>query len=273
MIQKMKKLLNIRPIKDFEIGIANSLIPIEWNFDLEKFRHLHHEENTYRLFGGFMDNRLMCLGHVVINGTSGWLENILVSPEFRNQGLGQEITMFLIEYLKKCQCRTILTIATESSKVSFQKLGFLTSSIYCRLTGELAHNNGLSRLIKPFEIKYLKQINEMDASATGEDRSKLLDSFVNNAVVFISESSDEIRGFYLPEPGQGTIIASNAYAGLALLQFKYSKTLAETVIPCENKIATDYLKKNHFRETAFIYHMSLGEDLDWKPEMIFGLAV
>ena len=268
----MKKVLNIRSLQDFEIGIASSLIPIDWNLDFEKFQHLHLGEGTYKVFGGFIDNQLICIGDVIINGTTGWLGNIVVKPEYRTNGFGQEITMYLIDYLREHSCKTIITMATESSKTLYQKLGFLTSSIYCTLKGNLLYAPVKSKMIRSIEKRDLEQIYALDARASGEDRSKLLSKFIAQGVVFISENSNEIQGFFLPDSGEGTVIASNVEAGLALLLYKHSLALQDAVIPCENKIAVDFLKKNHFRETALVYRMALGEDLDWKPEMMFSRA-
>jgi GNAT superfamily N-acetyltransferase len=269
---KMKKVLNIRSLHEYEIGIASSLIPPEWNFNLEKFQHLHLSEGIYKAFGGFINEHLICFGDVIINGKSGWLRNIVVNPEFRTKGFGQEITMFLTNYLKNRQCRTILTMATELSKVHYQKLGFLTDSMYCYLKGKLLSAPPLLDQIRPIEVKDLYQINALDVRATGEDRSKLFNNSATKGKVYFSGARQEIQGFFLPESGEGPIIASSVSAGLALLQLKHSLSLQDAVIPCENKNAVDYLKKKYFRETGMVYRMILGEDIDWKPEMMFSRA-
>jgi GNAT superfamily N-acetyltransferase len=270
MNHEMKKTITIRALQDFEIAIASSLISAEWKFDYEKFQHLHLGDGTYKAFGGFIDNQLICMGDAVINGKSGWLGNIVVKPEFRANGYGQEITMFLINYLKKHSCKTIITMATESSKELYQKLGFLTSSIYCILKGRILNSTINTKQIRSVELKDIDQIYKLDASASGEDRRKLFNNSVKKGYVFISGEANEIQGFFLPESGEGPVIASNEEAGLALLQLKHSQALHDAIIPCENKTAVEYLKKNHFRETAFVYRMALGEDLDWNPEMMFG---
>jgi GNAT superfamily N-acetyltransferase len=268
----MKKVLNIRSLHEFEIGIASSLIPPEWNFNLEKFQHIHLPEGIYKAFGGFIHEHLICFGDVIINGKTGWLGNIVVNPEFRTKGFGQEITMFLTNYLKNCQCRTILTMATESSKVHYQKLGFLTDSIYCNLKGKLLTKPPFLEQIRTIEEKDLEQIYTLDLKASGEDRSKLFNNSATKGKVYFSGPGQEIQGFFLPESGEGPIIASSVNAGLALLQLKHSLSLQDAVIPCENKTAVDYLKKKHFRETGLVYRMLLGEDIDWKPEMMFSRA-
>jgi GNAT superfamily N-acetyltransferase len=268
----MKKVLNIRSLHDYEIGIASTLLSIEWNFDFEKFQHLHLGEGTYQAFGGFIDDELISIGDVIINGKTGWLGNIVVKPEFRTNGYGQEITMFLINYLKKHACKTIIAMATESSKESYQKLGFLTSSIYCILKGRLLNAPLISKQIRSVELKDLEQIYALDASASGEDRRRLFNDSASKGFVFISGDSHKILGFFLSGSGEGPVVASTVEAGLALLQLKHSLALQDAVIPCENKTAVEYLKKNHFREIALVYRMALGEELDWKPEMMFSRA-
>ena len=268
----MKKIFTIRPLVKYEIGMASSLIPIEWNCDFEAFQHLHLGDGNYEAFGGFLNDQFIGIGDLIINGNTGWLGNIVVNPEFRTHGYGQEMTMFLVNYLKKHGCKSIFTMAIESSQSLYQKLGFLTSSIYCVLHGNLLNAPILIKEIRPIELKDLDQIYSLDAIATGEDRSKLFNNFALKGFVYISRYSQEIQGFYLSGTGEGPIIASSSEAGLALLHLKHSLSLQDAAIPCENGTAVEYLKKNHFHETALIYRMSLGEDLDWKPEMMFSRA-
>jgi GNAT superfamily N-acetyltransferase len=268
----MKRQFNIRPLLNNEIGMANSLIPVEWHFDFKIFPYQHFGEGTYEAFGGFVDNQIIAVGDLIINGKTGWLGNIVVKPEFRTQGFGQELTMHLVNYLKNHECKNIITMATESSKSLYKKLGFLTSSIFSTLEGQLPNAPAMVKQIRPVEPDDLKQIYALDASVTGEDRSKLFNSSISKGFVYTSADSRKIQGFFLSETGEGPIIASNSEAGLALLQLKHSLSLCNASIPCENRSAVDYLKKNHFHETDLVYRMALGEDIDWKPEMMFSRA-
>ena len=268
----MKKFLNIRPLENSEIALANSLVPVEWNFSLLQFYNSHPERDSYRIFGAFIENKLVGFGDVVINGHTGWLANIVINSENRTRGYGQAITMFLLDYLKTQNCRTILTMTNDANRVNYQKLGFLTSSVYCVLKG--SHINSLH------EFKYLRRIDEkdreeilrLDSISTNEDRSILLNGFVSTGWVYENPADGGVEGFYLPGFCEGPVTASNTDAGLKLLQLKHSLSLKDAILPCDNKAAVDFLKKNHFREKGLIHRMVIGEDLDWKQEMIFSRA-
>jgi hypothetical protein len=271
MIQ-MKKLLTIRPLEDSEIGIAGNLIPSDWDFDLQKFQHTHPEKESYRAFGGFLDGKLVSFGDVIINGSSGWLGNIVVSREFRTRGYGQALAIFLVNFLKNKDCSTILTMTSDSNKSNFQKLGFLTSSMYCVLSGTALHTPKENRRIRPVESSDHSQILDLDFEATNEDRRVFLNGSINNGWVYDSAEKGKILGYFLPGSGEGPVIALDEDAGIGLLQLKHSLFLKDAIIPCENKLAVDFLKINHFREREMIHRMFIGEDLDVRQDMIFSRA-
>ena len=268
----MKKLLNIRPLDESEARSATRLASDYWDFNPSLFPGFHPEKGLYKAFGGFIEEKLVCYGDVLINGNIGWLSNIVVSPEYRIKGFGQALTSNLINYLKNQACKTILTMASESSKVNFQKLGFLTSSIYCVLKGRLLNPASVPQNIREIRPDDSEQIFALDKSATSEDRRKLFSNSMHQGWVFSSSEPEKVLGFYIPEVGDGPVIASDLNAGLQLLQLKHSLYLKDAIIPCENKSAVDFLKIYHFRETGMIYRMFIGDDLDLKQDMIFSRA-
>ena len=268
----MKTLLDIRPLENSDIESASELLPIEWNFKPGQFLSNHSKNEAYRAFGGFMNEKLVCFGDVIINKNSGWLGNIVVSPDFRTNGFGQAISLFLVNFLKKEHCGTIHTMASDITKVNYQKLGFLTSSVYCILKGNLLISSSKNQNIRLLTEEHVDQVYKLDNEATHEDRSEFLKKSVFGGWVYVSSEENKIKGFYLPDCDEGPIIASDTKAGLQLLLLKHSISLKDAVIPCENKAAVDFLKNNHFKEMGMICKMVIGEDLDCNQEMIFSRA-
>ena len=268
----MKPLIHIRPLENSEIEIASNLLPIEWDFKQGQLLSNYPENEVYRAFGGFLEGKLVCFGDVIINKDSGWLGNIVVSADFRTNGFGQAISLFLVNYLKEVNCRTIHTMASDITKINYKKIGFLTSSVYCVLKGNLLISSSNNQNIRLLEEKDLDQVYNLDYKATHEDRSELLKKSVSGGWVYFSLEENTITGFFLPNCDEGPVIASEVKARLQLLQLKYSISLKDAVIPCENKAAVDFLKNNHYRETGMIYRMVIGDDLNLNQEMIFSRA-
>ena len=73
----------------------------------------------------------------------------------------------------------------------------------------------------------------------------------------------------MPDLGEGLINAETDSAGLELMKVKYSQ-IDKSVLPSDNVVGIEYLKKNGFVETDTKgTRMILGNDIDWKPEKIF----
>jgi len=98
----------------------------------------------------------------------------------------------------------------------------------------------------------------------------MLRQFLSNAWVYSTDSI--IRGFSLKNFGEGTIIAANEEAGIALLTFKHHLGDNKSVLPDGNQSGIEYLEKNNFHNFLRAPRMVLGDQVEWKPEGIFSRA-
>ena len=98
----------------------------------------------------------------------------------------------------------------------------------------------------------------------------MLRQFLSNAWVYSTDSI--IRGFSLKNFGEGTIIAANEEAGIALLTFKHHLVDGKSVLLDGNQSGIEYLKKNNFNILLRAPRMILGAKGQWKPEGIFSRA-
>ena len=87
--------------------------------------------------------------------------------------------------------------------------------------------------------------------------------------IYFNEDGLNISGFFLPEFGEGLIIADNVRAGIELLKMKHSIKRCNTVLPQENKAAIEFLIHNGFHKYSTVSRMILGEDIAWQPNLIF----
>jgi Acetyltransferase (GNAT) domain len=113
-------------------------------------------------------------------------------------------------------------------------------------------------------------LKKLDEEITGEQRYDFIKRFFLTGWVY--ESSDNIEGAYLPGLGSGLIFAKNQDAGLELLKFKLSTSKTRIVIPSENKIALDFLKNEGYQSFSTAPRMFLGNEVNWKPELVFSRA-
>ena len=125
----------------------------------------------------------------------------------------------------------------------------------------------ISRKVLPCEAAFCAEILELDKKISGENRGALLSDYLKGSKVFVQNNS--VAGAYIPDLGEGLIIADTITAGIELMKVKYS-VIDKAVIPSENYAGISFLEQNGFvkiptKGTRMVY----GEDLKWKPDKIF----
>lgn len=268
----MKTTVQIRPLLESEVPLVQEFVPMEWQFDLGEFVRSNWNESYFRVFACMADGQLAGTGNVIINGDVGWIGNIIVEPSHRSNGIGFQISRYLVDYLRSNGCKSLVLIASEAGKPMYQKLGFLTSSVYCFLKGSRIETPPDMQWIRPIHPSDMPALQQMDKLATGEERFAMLEKKLDGGWVYCSEKNNNPDGFYLPAFGNGLILASNGRAGLGLLHLKHHRNEQVEVIPCDNKMAVEFLKHHHFREFMLSPRMVLGEEVSWHPEMIYSRA-
>ncbi|MBN3034285.1 MAG: GNAT family N-acetyltransferase [Bacteroidales bacterium] len=82
----------IRNLKPDEITILGDFAPAEWNYSLSEFLDFYFREKFFRTVVAVLDGQIAGTGNAFCFGTTGWLANIIVLPEYRRQGIGTAIT-------------------------------------------------------------------------------------------------------------------------------------------------------------------------------------
>ena len=88
----------------------------------------------------YIDNNLVGCGGICIynempspdnrNGKCGYLMNIYVRDEYRNHGIGSEITKWLINYAKKKEINKIYLESSVVAKKMYNEIGFVDMKDY-----------------------------------------------------------------------------------------------------------------------------------------------
>jgi hypothetical protein len=95
---------------------------------------------------------------------------------------------------------------------------------------------------------------------------ELLKNTWKNGFVF---NDEKVKGYYLPDFGQGLIVADDETVGLELLRYKIHKGARLICIPENNKEAVQFLESLGFYRASVAPRMYLGEELKWNQEKIY----
>ena len=261
--------IKIRECNLSDIDFIRYLQPKGWEDIAFYFKFYCKHDMCYPIVA-VDDDRIVGVANGTLNENSGWLAHIIVAEDCRNLGIGNLLTNHIIDYLHDNGCKSLLLIATEMGEGLYRKFGFETVGEYIFFKGKKLDDNFSLMNIREFKSGDLKAILDLDRSVTGENRSQMLQQFLSNVWVYSIDSV--IRGFFFKEFGEGTIIASDEEAGIALLRFKHHLRDGKSVLPDGNRSGIEYLEKNSFTNFLRAPRMVLGEKVEWKPEGIFSRA-
>lgn len=264
--------IKIRQIRFSEIPQLKDFAPPDWNSDLVQLFSFHFNYDYFYPVVGEVDKKIVGCGCIIRNRTAGWLGNIIVIPEYRRQGIGEQLTKHLMDYLDKLGYANQLLIATKIGEPVYSKLGFKMSLNYLFYKTESVNQFEVSKSIRKMKMEDYQLVKGLDRKVTGEERSNFIERFLLTGYVYTSGNSSEIEGFYLPDFGNGLIIATNNQAGLDLLRFKFSQGHIKVIIPEANGAAKNFLREYGFQEYSICPRMVLGKDVEWKPELIYSRA-
>lgn len=261
--------IQIQALQSAEIALVKDFPPPDWHFNFQAFLEMHLDQPYFQAYIASRNDQIVGIGNIIFNGNVGWLGNIIVPAPFRQQGIGQLITQFLIEKLQAIGCENQLLIATQMGEKLYQRSGFQFTSFY--------HFYHSKFLILP-EMKTIRhvsspedfaQIRTLDQIATGENRDIFLDRFLKNAWIDENPVTQRIEGYFLPDLGNGFIVGMNNEVGLRLLQFKHAQYKRIEVLPEQNLVARQFLLANGFKEYLKLPRMARGTEANWNPGWIF----
>ena len=265
----IKDQIKIRKCNLSDIEFIRYLQPKGWDDITFYFRFYCNHDFCYPIVAEYED-RIVGVANGTLNEKTGWLAHIIVAEDCRNIGIGYLLTNHIINYMHNRGCNSLLLIATEMGEGLYRKFGFDRVGEYIFFQGTKLNDYFNPMNIRQFNLSDLKTILALDKSVTGENRTQMLCQFLSNAWVYSIDSL--IHGFFLKEFGEGTIIASDEEAGIALLTYKHHLRDDKSVLPDGNRSGIEYLEKNSFTNFLKAPRMVLGEKVEWKPEGIFSRA-
>ncbi len=211
--------------------------------------------------------RIMGIGTGIVFGRTAWLAHIIVDKEFRGKGLARKIVDHLLEKITGFQCESISLIATDLGYPVYERSGFKKQTEYVFFKKETPLiSKDEPKNIMAFSSCYEKEAFELDQTISGEDRRPILTDKLGTA--FLYRQNLQTTGIYLPDLGEGMIIASDKRAGIELMKKKYA-TVDKAVLPVENTVGIQFLMENGFTETLRAARMIWGKPFLWQPENVY----
>jgi GNAT superfamily N-acetyltransferase len=258
--------MQIETVSTDDLDDVSALQPVDWTDIIPHIKYYIASDFCYPV-KVVQDNKIIGTGTTINLEYTAWLAHIIVDMSFRGRGIGFQLVDELIRICGRQNEKSILLTATQLGEPLYKKHGFRPVSDYIFFTRQKPWNPyPVSLSIIPYVSRYNAEIYEMDRKITGENRVKILRTFLKTSLLFVR--GNVVRGCYFPDLGEGMIIADTHEAGIELMKLKYA-TADKAVLPAENTLGIDFLVENGFTETSRCKRMILGTDISWKPECIF----
>jgi GNAT superfamily N-acetyltransferase len=256
----------IEPIVEAEIDSLRELQPDGWSDIVPAFKLYTTSSFCYPIKVK-SDNGTIGIGAGIRFGNTGWLAHIIVQSKERNKGIGSKVVDCLLNRLKCEGCESISLIATELGYPIYKKFGFADQTDYVFFErSEPLKGQSISGNVLPCTSAYAEDIFSLDQEISGETRTELLRDKLANS--FVYREGREVTGFYLPEVGEGLIVANNAEAGIELMGLRLSRA-NKSVVPADNETALAFLVARGYREYNRAKRMIWGKTFGWQPRKLF----
>ena len=257
----------IEDLEYADIPLLSDMPPRDWEFDIVSFMKRFYHQPWFYAIKVVHDEVIAGTGSILFNNGTSWLSNIIVRPEYRENGIGSAVTERLLEVSHEMECPSCLLMATEAGRRLYARLGFVEDGMFCYYRNNVPLPFSPTGNITPARDDELQDILELDRQVTGEDRGEMLNGHLHGAYVYRKDG--EISGFYLPGIGDEPVVATHPVAGKSLLGFKHSFSGKTTVIPEENRWAAGFFSEHGIEPFSCRIRMVHGVPPCWDPEGVF----
>ncbi len=257
--------MQILPLNPSDLDSLPQIQPIDWT-DIRIPISSYFEPQYCYPFKAVIDGVLVGTGTAILHKKTGWLSTIVTHGQYRNQGIGKHITEYLLTFLQNKNCDYIYLIATALGEPVYKKLGFITESRYNSYKDINLENLEISDKITRFKSDYKQDIFELDVIISGEDRLQHLQTFLPDSFVYFE--NEKVEGFYLPNLGDGLIVANTETAGLELMKKRFQKFNMAS-FPEKNKTAHDFMLSSGYEPITNPTRMYFGKQMPWKPAGLY----
>lgn len=258
--------MDIQNLEQTDVNFISDLLPFGWEDVVSIIDWYTHTGFCYPV-KVCIDKKIIGIGTAIVHNKTAWLAHIIVHTDHRNQGIGKDITQTLVDTSFSKGCETIYLLATDLGESVYRKIGFETETEYMIFTCESSGGNFESdENIVEIKSDFNKQILDLDRQVSGEDRILVLEQHLSDGYIYLIDN--EVQGFYMPNLGNGLIIAATNTAGEELMKLRLrSKDFA--AFPVDNTNLSTFMKQYNFKEDRSEKRMILGRKRNWQPQNIY----
>lgn len=238
----------------------------KWNQLEADWQIFLHQSPDSCMVATFQDQIVGTVTTINYGYSFSWIGMVLVDPDFRRQGIGQQLMQNALQLLKSEE--TVKLDATPEGREVYLKLNFVDEYPLSRMNlivGEDKFSNTSARAIQKEDLPLL---SEFDSKIFGANRSALLYGMWENApeFSFLIEEENKIRGYSMGRYGHdfihiGPIIAESIGISRDLLTAALSKCAGSPVILDVLNVEPEWkewLKEMGFSEQRNFIRMYLG---------------
>ncbi len=258
--------MKIEPFEQADLSLICSLQPPGWHDIVPSFA-FYVPSPICRPVKVTLDDEIIGIGTGISHGKTGWLAHVVVHRDHQRKGVGRSIVDHVVSLLRNSGCKSVSLAATEQGFPLYRKAGFEEQTQYVFLERSVpAEPVRPQGRVRNYEMADRADILSMDREISGEERSRILDDRLAGSYVY--EENGAVVGFYLPDLGEGLILANNVEAGIALMEVRLSH-VKTAVLPVDNRDGIQFFTDADFRETRRATRMVLGDRYSWKPDCMY----
>lgn len=205
-------------------------------------------------------------------GSSGWIGAVGVRPAARRHGIAQALTEGAIAWLGEQGASTVSLYATDLGMPLYERLGFVAEGNTVAWRGALRGRASMAG-VRPLTDADRPAVNELDRTATGEDRAPVLAALARLDGWAAEDEHGTLAGFALRTPWGSAlpVVARGREQGLALLGTVAAPPHGGTlIVPEGNGAAAAAMRDWGLTRLNSAERMRLGPELAWRPEQQFG---
>lgn len=206
---------------------------------------------------------------------SGWIGNLIVSPEKRGQKIGERLFAAALEALHADGTETIWLTASKAGQALYEKYGFSSIDTIIRWVGS-GRRQLLAKDASDSVIRYTSSVSGIDCQAWGDRRDSLLEETSGRGHLMLENS-----GFVVIQPG----VEAQQLGPFAALDAGCAELLFDNAVkavdmgtkvmldaPASNKSALRMFNRRKMGISGSNSLMYAGRKPDYRSELIYGLA-
>jgi GNAT superfamily N-acetyltransferase len=279
--------IEIRLLVESDISAAMQLKGLaRWNQTESDWRRLLRLE-PQGCFGAFLDGRLLgTTTTTTYDRELAWIGMVLVNPENRRAGIATRLIRTALDYLRR-RVTTVKLDATPEGRPVYESLGFEVESLIERWAGiaraTLINSSNEVETAGELDNETCRELLALDRRAFGADRSRLIETLVDNACVapVFSRSADgRLSGYALARRGTnavyvGPLIAMDTQQAAPLLDRVLGQLAGQQVYVDVNSVfetGRRVLADRGFVKQRDLIRMRYGTRNNTTPSSVFAIA-